>query len=294
MKNFTVDSSRWKLVNNLLVVFLALWGIAKQNFSLKDVSAFEGFLIEAFAPIQRGTVSAKEKVANMFDHYVMIVNTSKDNARLRKTVDELENKIFEFQEVKKENERLKQLLQFGKEIPREKVLAQIVSWDASNEFKVLRINKGSSDGLKKMSPVITMNGLVGYVYRLTPHYADILTILDQNNRVDSIVARTRSHGVVEGISEFKCRLKYLNRTEKVEVGDEVITAGLGNIYPKGIKVGKITKIDKENYGITQSIVVTPSVNFHKLEEVVVLIEKDGVEGEAESRELAKEEEGDNE
>ena len=130
-----------------------------------------------------------------------------------------------------------------------------------------------------------MNGLVGYVYRLTPNYADILTILDQNNRVDSIVARTRTHGIVEGISEFKCRLKYVNRTERVEVGDEIITAGLGNIYPKGIKVGKITKIDKENYGITQSIVVTPSVNFHKLEEVVVLIEKT----ETDNRDLAKEE-----
>ena len=132
----------------------------------------------------------------------------------------------------------------------------------------------------------SMNGLVGYVYRLTPNYADILTILDQNNRVDSIVARTRTHGIVEGISEFKCRLKYVNRTEKVEVGDEIITAGLGNIYPKGIKVGKITQIDKENYGITQSIVVTPSVNFHKLEEVVVLIEK---EEKTENRDVAKEE-----
>jgi len=285
LKNFTVDSSRWKLANNIIVVVLALWGIAVQNYSLKDVSTFEAFLIEAFAPIQRGALSTQEKLANMLDHYVMIVNTSKDNAELRKKVAALNNQIFEFQEVKKENERLKQLLQFGKEIPREKVLAQIVSWDASNEFKVLRINKGSSDGLKKMSPVITMNGLVGYVYRLTPNYADILTILDQNNRVDSIVARTRTHGIVEGISEFKCRLKYVNRTERVEVGDEIITAGLGNIYPKGIKVGKITKIDKENYGITQSIVVTPSVNFHKLEEVVVLIEKT----ETDNRDLAKEE-----
>src|SRR5690554_6448626 len=221
----------------------------------------------------------------MFDHYVLIVNTSKDNALLTKKVDELENQLFEMEEVRKENVRLKQLLKFGVDIPMEKVLAQVVSWDASNEFRVLRINKGSRDGLREMSPVITMNGLVGYVYRLTPNYADILTILDQNNRVDSIVARTRSHGVVEGASDFKARLKHLNRTEKVEVGDEIITAGLGNIYPKGIRVGTISKIDKENYGITQSIVVTPSVNFHKLEEVVVLIDK---EDSGDDRNLAKE------
>lgn len=274
MKGFTVDTSKWKLVNNLIVVVLALWGIATHSYNIKQVSMFESFLIEAFAPIQRGTMSMKEKITYMFDHYLLIVNTSKKNEELTSKVSTLENKIFQLNEVEKENMRLKQLLQFGKEIPREKVLAQIVSWDSSNEFKVLRINKGRNHGLRNMSPVITMDGLVGYVYRLSANYADILTILDQNNRVDSIVARTRSHGIVEGIGEFQCRLKYVTRTELVEVGDEVITAGLGNVYPKGIKVGSITKIDKESYGITQSIEIEPSVNFHKLEEVVVLVERE--------------------
>lgn len=275
MKGFTVDTSRWNLVNNLIVAALAFWGVASHNFNLKDISVFESFLIEAFAPIQRGTMSMKEKITHMFDHYILIVDTSKKNEQLTKKVETLENKIFELNEVEKENERLKQLLQFGKEIPRQKVLAQVVSWDSSNEFKVLRINKGRTHGLKNMSPVITMDGLVGYVYRLSKNYADILTILDQNNRVDSIVARTRSHGIVEGIGDFQCRLKYVTRTEMVEVDDEVVTAGLGNIYPKGIRIGKITQIDKENYGITQSIEIQPSVNFHKLEEVVVLLERDG-------------------
>jgi rod shape-determining protein MreC len=274
LKGFTVDSSRWKLVNNLIVIALSLWGVAAHNYSLKNVSFFESFMIEAFAPIQRGTLSLKEKMAYMVDHYLLIVNTSKQNVELNKKVSELENKIFVLNEVEKENERLKQLLQFGAEIPREKVLAQIVSWDSSNEFKVLRINKGRNHGLKNMSPVITMNGLVGYVYRLSSNYADILTILDQNNRVDAIVSRTRAHGIIEGIGEFKCRLKYVTRTENVEVGDEVVTAGLGNIYPKGIKIGSITQIDKESYGITQSIEIQPAVDFHRLEEVVVLVEKD--------------------
>jgi rod shape-determining protein MreC len=274
LKGFTVDTSKWKLVNNLIVVILALWGIATHSYNLKSVSLFESFLIEAFAPIQRGTLSMKEKITYMFDHYLMIVNTSKQNEELNKKVETLENRIFQLNEVEKENMRLKQLLQFGADIPREKVLAQVVSWDSSNEFRVLRINKGRNHGLRNMSPVITMNGLVGYVYRLSANYADILTILDQNNRVDAIVARTRAHGIIEGIGEFKCRLKYVTRTEQVEVGDEIITAGLGNIYPKGIKIGSITKIDKENYGITQSIEIEPSVDFHKLEEVVVLIERE--------------------
>jgi rod shape-determining protein MreC len=225
----------------------------------------------------------------MIDHYILIVNTSKANEELEKKVLELENKIFEISEVEKENERLKQLLDFGKNIPRKKVLAQIVSLDSSNEFNVLRINKGSNHGLKEMSPVITMTGLVGYVYRLTPNYADILTILDQNNRVDAIVAKSRSHGIVEGTSGFKTRLKHVNRTEKVEVGDEVITAGLGTIYPKGIKIGKISQIDKENFGITQDVVVDPSVDFNKLEEVVVLLEEIVEEGTVKPEDESKKE-----
>jgi rod shape-determining protein MreC len=261
-------------VNNIIVLLLALWGLSRHQYTVGSVSIFESFLIEAFAPIQRGTLSVKERFSYMVDHYVLIVNTSKTNEDLKKKVLSLENKIFEISEVEKENERLKQLLDFGKNIPRKKVLAQIVSLDSSNEFNVLRINKGSNHGLKEMSPVITMTGLVGYVYRLTPNYADILTILDQNNRVDAIIANSRSHGIVEGTSGFKTRLKHVNRTEKIEVGDEVITAGLGTIYPKGIKIGKISKVDKENFGITQDVEIDPSVDFNKLEEVVVLLEEE--------------------
>lgn len=272
MKNLVNETSRLKLINNTIVLLLALIGVSQQNFELKSVSVFESTMIEAFAPLQRGTFTLKEKVAYFFDHYVMIVNTSKQNEQLLKKVSTLENTIFELNEVEKENARLKKLLEFGKDIERKKVLAQVVGWDASNEFKVLRINKGKNDGLTLMAPVITMNGLVGYVYRISNNYSDILTILDQNNRVDAIVESTRSHGIVEGISQFKCRLKYVIRTEVVKDGDVVLTAGLGEIYPKGIKIGTISNIDKENFGITQSIEVTPAVDFNRLEEVLVLID----------------------
>src|SRR5690606_9086890 len=128
---------------------------------------FDRLVIETFAPLQRGTLSFKEQIENFVSHYIAIVNTSKENELLTQEVETLRNTIFDLNEVQKENERLKQLLQFGKEIPREKVLAQVTGWDSSNEFKVLRINKGKNDGLKVMSPVITMNGLVGYVYRVS-------------------------------------------------------------------------------------------------------------------------------
>ena len=253
-------------------------GYVRYDYDVSRSSFYQSALIETFAPIQRGTTSLKESIVKIVDHYFLIVNTSKQNVKLKAKVEELQNDLFVMSEVQKENERLKRLLEFGKEIPKRKVLAKIVAWDSSSEFRVLRINKGSNDNIKKKDPVITINGVVGYIYRVTPNYSDILTILDQNNRADAIVARTRSHGIVEGISKDKCILKYVARTEQVELGDEVITAGLGTIYPKGLKIGRITKIDKENFGITQSIEITPSVNFNKLEEVVVFTQNDKVAG----------------
>lgn len=265
-----MGSPRTRLLANIFVIGLAVYGISTKTFEAPEVPFFQRYVMEVFAPIQESTVSLKSKLSSLFTHYFYLVNTNQMNTELKRTVDKLHSKIFELQEVEKENLRLKKLLQFGEEIPREKVLAQVVGWDSSNEFNVLRINKGQKDGISLKSPVITVNGLVGHVFRLSHHTADILTILDQNSKVDSIVGRTRSFGVLEGLSNFKSRLKYVIRTEPVEIGDIVLTAGLGNIYPKGIKIGTITEVERESYGMTQMIRVTPSVDFLKLEEVVVL------------------------
>ena len=278
MKSIRIENSKWGLINNLVVLIISMIGYVRYEYDVGSSSFYQSALIETFAPIQRGTTSLKESVVKIVDHYFLIVNTSKENVKLKTKIEGLQNDLFVMSEVQKENERLKRLLEFGKEIPKKKVLAKIVAWDSSSEFRVLRINKGSNDNIKKKDPVITINGVVGYIYRVTPNYSDILTILDQNNRADAIVARTRSHGIVEGVSKDKCILKYVARTEQVELGDEVITAGLGTIYPKGLKIGRITKIDKENFGITQAIEITPSVNFNKLEEVVVFTQADKVAG----------------
>ncbi len=149
-----------------------------------------------------------------------------------------------------------------------------MAWDAGVNYKVLRINKGANQGIKLKSAVITADGLVGQVLRISNNFSDVLTVLDHNIRVDGIVERTRTHGIIEGYSNFKCVMKYVTRTEPVVLDDLIISSGLGSIYPKGIRIGRITKIERETYGITQFIEITPVVDFSKLEEVVVLITND--------------------
>lgn len=265
------ESSKTKIVSNFIVGILAIYGISQKQFKLDEPSLFQQIMTEVISPVQEGLTSSKENLSSFWDNYVSIVNTSKENVVLKKEISRLESDLTSMEEMRKENLRLKRLLNYSDELSHQRVMAQVVGWDSANEFKVIRINKGTRHGIKTMSSVITDHGLVGYVYRATENYADVLTILDQNNRVDIVVERTRTHGIVEGVFNFKCALKYIMRNEPVEVGDKLITAGVGGIYPKGIKVGMITDIAKENFGMTLNIEVEPSVDFDKLEEVLVLI-----------------------
>jgi rod shape-determining protein MreC len=265
------ESSKTKIVNNLIVAIIAIYGISQKRFDLNETSIFNQIVTEVLSPVQEGIASSKKSLSFLWENYLLIVNTSMQNTVLKKQISRLESDLTTMEEVRKENLRLKRLLSYSDEMSQQRVMAQVVGWDSANEFKVIRLNKGSRQGIKVMAPVITDHGLVGYVYRVTENYADVLTILDQNNRVDVMVERTRTHGIVEGVFNFKCALKYIMRNEPVEVGDKLITAGVGGIYPKGVKVGMITDITKENFGMTLSIEVIPSVDFDKLEEVLVLI-----------------------
>lgn len=265
------ESSKTKIVNNLIVAVFAIYGISQKSFILGEATLFHKIVTEVLSPVQEGLASSKKNLSSLWENYLLIVDTSKENTVLKKQISRLSSDLTNMDEVRKENQRLKQLLNYSEGVSPERVLAQVVGWDSANEFKVIRINKGTNHGIKVMAPVITDQGLVGYVYRATPNYADVLTILDQNNRVDVVVERTRTHGIVEGVFNFKCALKYIMRNEPVEVGDKLITAGVGGIFPKGVKVGMITDISKENFGMTLSIEVIPSVDFNKLEEVLVLI-----------------------
>lgn len=269
------ESSKAKILNNLIVSVIAIYGISQKQFNFGEASLFHRVVTEILSPIQEGISDSKNSLTTLWDNYLSIVDTGKENEVLKRQISRLENDISSMEEMRKENLRLKRLLNFSDDIVHQKIMAQVVGWDSANEFKVIRLNKGSKHGIKNMAPVITDQGLVGYVYRVTDNYADVLTILDQNNRVDIVVERTRTHGIVEGVFNFKCALKYVMRNEEVEVGDKLITAGVGGIYPKGIKVGMITDIARENFGMTLSIEVIPSVDFDKLEEVLVLIPDEG-------------------
>jgi len=273
LKIIETQPNRLKTICDALILLISLIVFSQQKDNFKKGTAFEQFLINFFAPIQNSVTYAHGRASGFFNNYLANINASKENKVLQKKVAFLEEKIFVYKELAKENERLKELLQFDEGMAIKGVLAQVVGWDTSSDFKSLRINRGAKDGLKLQSTVVTSEGVVGYVYRMTDHFSDVLTIMNPKNRIDGIVERIRSHGIVEGFSGQKCIMKYVNQTDPLILNDIVLTSGLGNIYPKGLKIGTVSRIKRENYETMQYVEIAPSVNFSRLEEVIVLVSK---------------------
>lgn len=288
MKLVDNEERKTKFVINGVILAIALFGMSRRDYVFQKTSLAERVIIDLIAPVQSAITSFERGIASYIDDYVLNLNASKENKKLKTKIAELQNEIFSFQEQIKESNRILDLIKFGEQIERKKVIARVVSWDSADDYKVVRINRGRRDGVKLQSVVTSAEGLVGYVYRLSDHYADVLTILDANNRVDSVVERLRSHGILEGYSSGKCIMKYVNRTEPIILNDMVLTAGLGNVYPKGMKIGYISRIERESYGSTQHVEVTPLVNFSKLEEVIVLVQEEEEHKQAEWNKLDEE------
>jgi rod shape-determining protein MreC len=118
--------------------------------------------------------------------------------------------------------------------------------------------------------VISTEGVVGQILKVSPHYATVLLITDYNSAIDSIVQKTRARAIVEGKGENRCQLKYLLRTDEVNVGDVIVTSGLGGNFPKGLLIGEIRQVEKRGRSIFQDAELAPAVDLTKLEEVLVI------------------------
>ncbi|MBX3250071.1 MAG: rod shape-determining protein MreC [Myxococcales bacterium] len=246
--------------------------------NLKDPSEanlIEQGLLSISAPIQYVAAEAAGAVSGVLEEYVFVVEVGRDNDRLRAENDRLREETRLLRVQAAENERLRDLLQLRARLGGEPLSAEVVTRDISPFFRVmrLRLDRGARDRVRAGMPVVGAQGLVGQVRRTSGRYADVLLTVDQESAVDVIIQRTGARGMLRGTGEtnrYLCRMQYLRRDEEVEVGDEVYTSGLGRRFPPAILVGRVVRVERQEFGLYQEVEVAPSVNFSSLEEVLVL------------------------
>ncbi|MBI5439624.1 MAG: rod shape-determining protein MreC [Deltaproteobacteria bacterium] len=212
---------------------------------------------------------AAHSLASVVERYLLLAGAEREAGLLRKQNAELRKELLAVWEVAQENRRLRALLRFKESAELPLVPARVVSRSASTWFRTLVLDKGTDDGISRDCPVVTPEGVVGKIYQVGSSWSRVLLITDTSSAVDGLIQRTRAPVVVEGRLEAACRILYLARADGAVVGDRVVTSGLGGIFPKGLLVGEINRVEAAKAGVFQAAELRTSVDLARVEEVFV-------------------------
>lgn len=240
-----------------------------------DANVMDQMILTISAPLQYLGREAAEAVSGVLEEYVYLVDVKRENERLRLENERLDEETRLLRIHARENQRLRELLALRERLGGESISAQVIARDISAYFRVssIRLDRGSRDRVRAGMPVVSAQGLVGQVRRTYGRYADVLLTVDRESAIDVVVQRTGARGMLRGTGEsnrYLCQIQYLQRGDEVEVGDEVYTSGLGRRFPASVLVGRVTRVERREFGLYQAVEVTPSVQFSTLEEVLVL------------------------
>lgn len=262
-----------KMVLMVGVMVLIAVNIIVLSVSSKRFTSFgiERIAISFISPFQELVTRATRFTRDIWYQYFYLVTVTRQNQILSNRLNQALEKNNQWQETELANARLRDLLDFEKTISEMVVAAEVIGKDPSAWFKTLIIDKGKADGLTRGLPVVMPQGIAGQVVEVSNHYAKVMLIIDRNSAVDALVQRTRARGVIKGESTDRCHLDFVLRKNDVRVGDSVVSSGLDGVYPKGLRIGFVSEVIEHDADIFHEVIVTPYVDFEKLEEVLVVL-----------------------
>lgn len=202
--------------------------------------------------------------------YLNLLRIKSENQTLIMQMSALQARMQVFEENQNEIDRLRTVLDFKASSKMELVPAQIIGRDLVIDHETITINKGIKHGLKTMQAVISVSGVVGYVFRPEISTSHVMLISDRYSVVDALIHKSRAHGILEGQGKNRGILQYVDRTEDVHVGDLIVTGGIDNIFPKGFPLGIVTNVEKKSKSTSLLINTKPVIDANKIEEVFVI------------------------
>lgn len=259
---------------SIIIVSLVLASFALMTFDIRrsqTPTIFETALMWVVSPVQNLITHTLDSINNTLDNYVFVAGVSGENDILKKEIDKLVRQNNELTEELRRVGRIRDLMEYQKEHKLKSVVATVIGRDATQWARVVFINKGTEAGIQENLPVVTNAGVVGHVIQAGLNTSKILLLLDGRSAVDTLFGNDRISGVLVGTGMEFCEMKYVPITAEVNVGDQILSSGLGGLYPKGLVVGTVVSITKATQGLFQEITVAPSADFGRLEEVLVLL-----------------------
>lgn len=256
----------------------------------KGVRLLRYWVVAMMSPPEKVMSHTGSGVRGFWGNYIDLRHTRDENQALRAQVNQLQLEQAALLEDAKQGQRLQGLLDFRQKYIYTTVPAQVIGTGGSDESRILTIDKGSREGLKRDQPVITPDGIVGKLVEVFPHTSQVLEINDQTSGAGVLLEKTRMRGVLRGNAYGQPQIINVLPDDRVKPGERVVTSGGDQIFPRGLAVGTVQKVvtdpDREPY---VDIVLKPAANLQHLDEVLVVTETSDQLPAAAQRDLAKSE-----
>lgn len=223
------------------------------------------------SPLQTAVSATTKLMDNLWSHYFFLISVARENEELKKELALARARNNQCREMELTNDRLRTFVSLQEESPYVLEAARVIAKDASPWYKTIIISKGTSDGVEAGCPVVVPDGIVGHILSASAGSSKVLLIIDRNSSVDALVQRTRARGIAQGMARDLCRFDYALRKIDIKIGDAVVSSGFDGIYPKGLRIGSVSRIIRRNAGLFQEVELAPSVDFSKLEEVLIIL-----------------------
>jgi rod shape-determining protein MreC len=266
------------------VLFLQVLGLAVQvkrgGNDAENTRLIRIWVVGAITPFERGLVWIESSSSNLWHNYVYLRGVRAQNRELKEEIEQMRLEQVRLSEDAAQAHRLQNLLAFKEQYIAKTVAAQVIGSSGSDLSRSVYIDKGENDGLKRDMAVITADGIVGKILLVYPSTSQVLLINDQSSGVGVILEKSRLQGVLRGTANGEVMLERIMSDEQVAPGERVLTSGGDQIFPKGLPVGTVAQV-ANGKDLFLNIKIKPAADLSKLEEVLVLVEKQDREAVAE-------------
>lgn len=258
----------------LIAVVASLVGLLIFEASIGNLVAPEKIIGTITKPFSEVTTAANDSVSGFFDGIFQSSRYKEENELLKDELANLQKKIVDYEQLKGENDRLKEAAGIKSKNPAFEVeTARVVARDPDDLY-TFTINAGSLQGIEKDSPVITKRGLVGIVTKVAETYSKVTTILGLDIQISAMNSAKNEVGVVSGradlIPDGLCVMLHLDKDTKTEPQDIITTAGGGGLYPQGVVIGKVKEIRVNDNGVSSYAVIEPTEDINSVRDVTVI------------------------
>ena len=263
------------------LVILALAAVILMALQVTGrLATLQSALTQFTSPAQLGATGATNVVVDWVNFFAELGRLRVRNAELEELNQTLVSENFRLSEVERENQALRELLDFAVTQPSlemrgAQIVARVLGQDSINFQNFILLDLGSEQGIEEGMPVVTNLGLVGRITEVNPTTSKVLLITDPNSGVNAILSNSRVNGVIKGVPGGTLIMDYIPQDVVISVGEDILTSGLtseigGGRFPKGIPIGQVVQIIQSDEEVSQQAIVIPAVDFAKLDLVLVI------------------------